>query len=101
MNEKQKERWSQVRAKGRVRYILGNVIASVLCVAVGQLLWWLSEYAWRGESTPPFIKEPGTLLALAVGFAVAGYLQASRGWRRNEREYFSSAEAKADRAAIT
>jgi hypothetical protein len=101
VNEKQKERWGRVRAKGRARYILSNIIASVLCVMIGHALWWLTEYVWRGESTPPFIREPGTLLALAVGFAIAGYLQSSRGWRRNEREYAALSEADESGSLVT
>lgn len=93
MDEKQKERWARLRAKGARRFILRGVFAAALCVAAGQVIWWLLMSAWRGESVPYFVREPGSSVAMAVGFIVAGYLQASREWRRNEKEFLASAGA--------
>ena len=97
MNEKQKQRWDRVRAKGRVRYLISNVVAAALSVAVAYALWWLSVYVWLGGSAPRPAREPWVVIAIAAGSAVAGYFQASRQWRRNEREYSASAEVRAER----
>ena len=100
MNEKQKERWGRVRAKGRMRYLLSNIIAAALSVVAAFALWWLSVYAWRGGPAPDFIGEPWSVIAITVGVATAGYFQASSQWRRNEREYLASAEGNGDRPAV-
>jgi hypothetical protein len=87
MDEKQRERWATVRVKGVRRFVLGSVIAASLCAVVGHIFWWLTVFVWRGESTPHFVREPDTSVAIVVGCAIAGYFQSSRQWRKNEREY--------------
>jgi len=101
VNEKQKERWGRVRTKGRARYIISNVIAAAFSGVVAFALLWMSMYAWRGGPASRSAGGPWSVIAIAAGLAVAGYFQASRQWRRSEREYVASADAKADRAAIT
>ena len=91
MDERQKERWDRLRAKGAKRFLLRGVSAAALCVVAGQGVWWLLLCAWRGESVPYFVREPGSSAAMAGGFLIAGYLQASREWRKNEREFLASA----------
>jgi hypothetical protein len=101
LNEQHKERWAKLRAKGAKRFMLRGVTAAVLCVAAGQVIWWALMFAWRGESVPYFVREPGSSVAMAVGFLSAGYLQASREWRKNEREFLATAGADADRPAVS
>ncbi len=97
MDEKQKERWARLRAKGVRRFILRGVIAAGLCVAAGQIIWWLVTFAWRGETIPYFVREPSSSVAMAAGFLIAGYLQASREWRKSEREFLAPAGADSGR----
>jgi hypothetical protein len=101
MDEEQKERWAEVRAKGAGRFMLRGIMAAALCVVAGHVIWWLVTLAWRGEPIPYFVREPGPSVAMAVGFLIAGYLQASREWRTSEREYFASAETNGNEATGT
>jgi hypothetical protein len=90
-----------VRPKGERRFLLHGVIAGALCAVAGHALWWLTALAWRGDSTPYFIREPGASIAGVVAMSFVGYLQASRDWKRNEREYVALAEAVDDDSAVT
>jgi len=33
---------------------------------------------WRGDSIPHFVREPDSVVAMILGFAVAGYLRSAR-----------------------
>jgi hypothetical protein len=90
VNQKQMERWEKSRAKGELRFVLRAVTFSALCAVAGHVIWGLSMLVWRGDAVPYFMREPGSVLAMAAGFAFAGYLQSSREWRRNEREYHAT-----------
>jgi hypothetical protein len=90
VNQKQRERWEKSRAKGELHFVLRAVTFSALCAVAGHVIWGLSMLAWRGDAVPYFMREPGSVLAMAAGFAFAGYLQSSREWRRNESEYLAT-----------
>src|SRR5215207_3921316 len=90
VNQKQMERWEKSRAKGELRFVLRAVTFAASCAVAGHVIWGLSMLVWRGDATPYFMREPGSVLAMAAGFAFAGYLQSSREWRRNEREYHAT-----------
>jgi hypothetical protein len=97
VNQKQRERWEKSRAKGELRFILRAVTFSALCAVAGHVIWGLSMLVWRGDAAPYFMREPGSVLAMVAGFAFAGYLQSSREWRRNEREYHATESASRNR----
>lgn len=95
MNQKQKERWAKLRAKGARHYVLVQGIGvSALCAIMGHVVWWVLMLIWRGESTPYFIREPGATIAMVIGFTFFGYLQSTREWSKNEREYLAIAESE-------
>jgi hypothetical protein len=96
MNQKQKERWTKLRVKGAGRFIFHGVAVSALCAVAGHIVWWLLTLLWRDDSTPHFVRDPGSAIALTIGFAVAGYLQSAREWRKNEREYLTMIESESN-----
>jgi hypothetical protein len=100
VNQKQKARWVKLRVKGESHFIFRVVAVSALCAVAGQIVWWLLMLIWRGDSTPHFVREPGSALAMIVGFAVAGYLQSGREWKKSEREYVAQVESEGNNHAV-
>ena len=96
MNQKQKDRWVNLRAKGARHYIFRGIVGWALCAVAGQIVWWLLMLLWRDDTTPHFVKEPGSAIASIIGFAIAGYLSATWEWRKNEREYLAMVESEKD-----
>jgi hypothetical protein len=96
MNQKQKDRWVKLRAKGAANYTFRGIVGFALCAVAGQIVWWLLTLLWKNDTTPHFLKEPGSAIASIVGFAIAGYLQATWEWRKNEREYLAMVESERD-----
>lgn len=99
MKQKQKERWVKLRAKGMPHFVLRGIVVSALCAVAGRIVWWLLMIFWRGEYTPRLIGEPGSAIAMVVGFAFAGYLQSTREWDQNESEYLATVEPERNERA--
>ncbi len=100
MNQKQKDHWAKLRAKGMRHFIFRGIVISALCAVAGHIVWWMLMLIWRGESTPHFIREPGSAIAMVVGFGFAGYLQSTREWSKTEREYLARVEAEKNDGAV-
>ena len=94
MNQEQKDRWAKLRVKGASRFIFRGVAVSALCAVAGHIVWRLLTLLWRDDFTPHFVRDPGSAIALIIGFAVAGYLQSAREWRKKEREYLTMVESE-------
>src|SRR2546421_736497 len=90
MNQKQRDSWRKTREKGQGRYIARGIVISMLCLIAGVIIWKLGRIFISGKRYEFLLENIDTAVVMAVGFGIAGFLQAKREWNTNEKEYLAN-----------
>ena len=100
MNQQRKESWVEARGKGQTFYVWAStgIYGSFALLVI--VIWSLIELVWKEGFNLYFLREPVIALISIVGCAIAGYLQASREWRRRERKFLVGDESKEQNHSI-
>src|SRR3954464_13547702 len=89
MNEKYRERWRKIRAKGKARFLIRGIIIYMLCSIFGTAIWRLGRIYFSGKPYEFLFESLDTAIVAAISFGIVGYWQSSREWRQSEKEYAS------------
>jgi hypothetical protein len=88
MDEKQKERWRKLRARGKRHYILVHGIGiSMLCVIVATFVVRSFRVLALGDSHNVYFENLDIPAILVISFSLIGAYRARKEWKANETEY--------------
>ena len=94
MDEKQKERWRKVRARGKRHYILVHGIGvSLLCVLVATIVVRSFRFFALGSSHNVYFENLEIPVILAVSFSLIGFYRTRKEWNANETEYVADEQS--------
>jgi hypothetical protein len=93
MNERQRQRWQKIRAKGKARYVLTRGVFSYAMIPVIARILVQLYYFFATGVPESLFKNKIEFAFKVLLFGIWGYASARKDWQRHEKAYLKDQES--------